>query len=351
MARQRLQEQLTLLDDRAAAGRAAAAERAKVRDELLVQMTQFITDLEEASDAAAAALREAHEAKAQRKTATLQRSLELCDEKEQALDDHEFMDAEDERTLESEREAEAQRLVAQEQQSINSKLQNQLKLFKDEATKQVQLEAAACANAEARAAEASAAVTAANDQVRLQQQQLQQQQQAAAALAATAAQQQQQQQAEATATAAETAPTSQAPEWWAEFLKEEARVATTGPSIADLPATYPQPQKECLQALDVAWRVLETVQLQHDRVLTFTEIGLSTTQCAELLGGVWAKMYSNHPIPAVMPRILASYLFRALQQLAATFAGRPEEERTLADKAAKLVLESPDVKRVRLAHC
>ena len=188
-----------------------------------------------------------------------------------------------------------------------AKLQAQLQQIQHQATKQQQLEAAARATAEAQAAEAAAAAAAANDQLRQQQQlQLQQQQQAAAAAAA----------AEEAARKVQLQQTATyAPEWWAEFLAEEARVTTTNPSIADLPAIYPQPQQDCLQALDVAWRVLETVQLQHDRLLSFSEVGLSAAQCAELLGGVWTKMYGQHRVPAVMPRILTSFLFRALRQL------------------------------------
>ena len=195
---------------------------------------------------------------------------------------------------------------------------------------QLQQEATARAGAEAQAAASATAAATAHQQLQQQQQLLQQQLQ---------------KNSTATAPAAEaTAAPQQAPEWWLAFQQEEARVAATSPSWADLPPTYPAPATDCLQTLHTAWLVL-----QHDRLLTFTEVGLATAQCAELLGTAWDKMYGQHPVPAVIPRVVASLLFRALHQLAALFAERPEEERGLAAEAAKVVMESPDAKRVRIS--
>ena len=318
IGRQRLQEQLTILSDTERAGSTAAKERARIRDELLVEMTAIVDRLEAAADNATAPLQDAHFQKNERKREISQRSLEVCDARTEELDEPEFMDAVDGATLQAEKERDEAKAAEAEKQADNAKLQQQLQ----------QLQQAA----------AQAAAQQQQEQQALQQQ-LQQQQ-------AAQQQQQQLQQQQAQPLAA-----PQVPEWWTAFQQEEARIAAAGPTTADLPNSYPQPQQDVLQTLHVAWQVLEIAQFQHDRLLTFAEVGLSVTQCSELMGMAWAKLYSTHPVPLVLPRTVASLLFRALQQLATALANRSEEDKGLVSEAAKLVLLNPEAKRIRLAPC
>ena len=117
---------------------------------------------------------------------------------------------------------------------------------------------------------------------------------------------------------------------------------------SELPNSYPTPAAEVLQTLHVAWTVLETAQRQPDRLLTFQEVGLSPGQLSELLGVVWVRAYGQHAVPTIMPRVMVTYLFLALRHLAAVFADRSEDDKGLVAQAAKVVLENPEAKRVRV---
>ena len=212
VGKQKLLEQQTLLDDRVASGKKAAQERMNVRDQLLVQLTAFIDQLSEATDAADSQLAAAHDAKTQARKETLQKALELCGQRELALEDVVFLDADACTHTATEKERDEAQAAATEHKAINDNLQGQLARLQQET---------------------SAAVQQANLQQQQQdqthQQQLQAQlqaQQAAAPAAATTAEAAAQEQAAAAASAAAAAATEAKAnaDWLTGFPAEETQL-------------------------------------------------------------------------------------------------------------------------------
>ena len=202
VGKQKLLEQQTLLADRVAKGKKAAQERMNVRDQLLAQLTSFLDQLSEATDAADSALAAAHDARTEQREQTLHKALELCAERELALEDVVFHDTQDSAptATKTEQERDAAKAVATEHQAITQNLQQQL-------------------------AQLQQAASAATQQDNLQQQQ--QQQQAAAASAEAAA---------ATAAAAAAAHAAEAhanTDWWTDFPAEESQLPKVTTARAD----------------------------------------------------------------------------------------------------------------------
>ena len=184
VGKQKLLEQQTLLEDRVANGKEAARERGNVRDQLLAQITAVVDRLAAAVDAADGALVQAHHARAEKRKLTLLKAVEICHERELALEEVVFVDANDGTSTSTEQERDTAVAAAADQKALKEKLQHQLDLLQQ-------------------AAAAAAAKTAPQ-----QQQQLQQQPQSQPA----------------TLPAASDAEAQAAADWLLDFPAEEAQV-------------------------------------------------------------------------------------------------------------------------------
>ena len=167
VGKQRLLEQQTLLADRITNGKKAARERMNVRDQLMVQITAFIDQLAAAADAADGELTTTHDLMSSQRKETLQRAIELCTERESALEETVFLDADDGTQTSTEQERDQALATAEDQKTMNARLQQQLAQLQQATT---------------------AAATQANTQQQQQQLQRQTQQEAQRAAAAVEAQ-------------------------------------------------------------------------------------------------------------------------------------------------------------------
>ena len=146
VAKQKLREKASLLDDATAKGEAAAVERAQNRSFLLAEMRNLLDALEEHSEEAVVKLTEAHTTKVKRKRGVLDKAVEACDAKLEKLEEEDFLELEDDTGTTPTEDA------LQGAVDANRKLSQQVS----------QLQAAAAAHAAATAATQEAAAAAAN---------------------------------------------------------------------------------------------------------------------------------------------------------------------------------------------
>ena len=299
VGKQKLLERQTLLGDRITAGKQAAKERAATRDDLLVQMTNIISELEEECDAAGAQLEEAHDHKSAERKATLQRALERCDERTCQLEDVEFHDA-DEEALEAEKERDAANQAAREQQVINTKLQEQLLRLQS---------AAQQAQAGTAAPEAPPAGEAATNEHQ------------------------------------QDAKTKRALELLA---ASEKNLEDSNLGVKNLPDVLDEPPSEgMLQELHLAWCMLEAVSLQPNAVVTFNQLGLKPASLEIIFGPAWetvrSALYSNEEIPpdqTFVPRKVAALLRIQLSRMAAKHRQVHAHDNGLMDQAHQTVQQA-----------
>ena len=300
----------------------AAKERARIRDELLVEMTTFIDRLETAADEAAAMFADAHYRKNEKRREVLQKSLELCEQRTHDLDAPGFMDCMDDNELQAEKESDAAVTAEAEQQALNSKLQQQLSQFQQAA---------------------AAAATEANQK----QQQQQQQQQAQHAHQQQLLQQHQQQQQVAAAAAAALAAEARAEsEWLTDFPVEESQ-------LPPLPTTQPDEQQTAfilrLLTLKQAAKFASLPRMSFQRLEVppwFVHRLVGDT----IWGACWAERAPNVAADATVPQKLlyiATHVVSALEQ---EYSAKATEEHKAA--AARTINEQQEEqrKRARLAH-
>ena len=294
VGKQKLLERQTLTNDRVALGKQAAKERASIRDDLLVQMTGIITELEQECDDAVASLETAHDLRNSTRKEVLLRALERCDEKTSQLEDVEFHDA-DEEALEAEKERDAANDAAREQQLINNRLQEQLQKLQ-------------------------AATQQADTQP----------------VSGTDAPEQQQQPDPSTKKTLELLAAS-------EKLLEES-----GLGVKDLPeAPDEPPSAEMLRELHQAWCMLEAVSLQPNAVITFNQLGLSPASLEAVFGPAWdrvrATLYSCQEVPpdqTFVPRKLAALVRIQLVRMAAKHRQVHSQDSEAMDEAYETVKQA-----------
>ena len=300
-----------------------------VRDQLLVQLTAFIDQLSEATDAADSQLAAAHDAKTQTRKETLQKALELCGQRELALEDVVFLDADACTHTATEKERDEAQAAATEHKAINDNLQGQLARLQQET---------------------SAAVQQANLQQQQQDQTHQhrlqaqlQAQQAAAAAAATTAEAAAQEQAAAAASAAAAAATEAKAnaDWLTGFPAEETQ-------LPPKPTTPPDEQQSAfLIRLIMLKQAAKFASLPR---MSFEQLQVAPWFMHRLVGdAIWKACWADRSANITVHDTVPQQLLNVTIHVVAGFEEDLKEKATdeLRASAARTIAEQQDAQRKR----
>ena len=131
-------------------------------------------------------------------------------------------------------------------------------------------------------------------------------------------------------------------------MDEETRIRAISVLPNDLPSSYPALQDpEPLAKLAKAFYMLEAASLEEDRLVTWSLLGLDTSDGKSLLGTAWDKIYPDgHRVLDLLPRKVSALMRLALQRLSEQHARSPQQIQIARD-AAEESLGQAEAKRLR----